>query len=125
MPGTPKEVATRVETEAAKVEEVNQATALVSDKNIYIGLELKEKLDKQKSTTIERSALDRMIYLEPNYAIGVTSEMDLVNKIKDVAQGFSLGHPLSSFQNEIIEIDQGISVKREAVDSTPGTTGIK
>ncbi|MDD3364529.1 MAG: YhcN/YlaJ family sporulation lipoprotein [Syntrophomonas sp.] len=123
--GFPKEVANRVETEAGKVEGVNKATALVSDKNIYIGLELKEKLDKQKSTTIERSVLDRMIYLEPKYAIGVTSDMDLISKIKGVAQGFAQGNPLSSFQNEIMEIDQGISVKSEALDSTTGTTGIK
>ncbi|PKM78019.1 MAG: hypothetical protein CVU90_04710 [Firmicutes bacterium HGW-Firmicutes-15] len=125
MPGTPKEVANGIETEAQKVEGVNKATALVSDKNIYIGLDLKENIDKQKSTAIEKSVLDRMMYLEPNYAMGVTSDMDLVRKIRYVAQNFAQGNPLSSFQNEIMEIDQGISVKREALDSTTGTTGIK
>ncbi len=124
MLGSPKEVANLVETEASKVEGVNKATALVSDKTIYIGLELKEKQDEQQSTAIEQSVLDRMTYLEPDYNIGVSSDMDIVGKIKDVAMGFAHGNPLSSFNNEIMQIDQGVELKREALDKEPGPTGI-
>lgn len=116
---TPKEVRNLVETEAGKVEGVNQATALVADKTIYIGLELKDKPDKQQTTAIEQSVLDRMTYLEPSYNIGVSSDTTIAGKIKDVAMGFAQGDPLSKFNNDIMQIDQGVKLKKEAVD--PGT----
>ncbi len=119
MPGTPNEVASLVETEVGKVDGVNKATALVADKTIYVGLELKEKLDEQQSTIIEQSVLDRTTYLEPEYNIGVSSDMEIVGKIKDVAMGFAQGNPLSTYSNDIMQIDQGIKLKKQAV--YPGT----
>jgi len=125
MPGTPKEVANLVETEAGKVEGVNKATALVADKTIYVGLELKDKNNGQQSTAIEQSVLDRVAYLEPDYNIGVSSDMEIVGKIKDVSMGFAQGNPLSSFNNEIMQIDQGVKLKKEAIDKETGLTGIQ
>ena len=119
MPGSPNEVANLVETEAGKVEGINQVTALVADKSIYVGLELKENQDKQQTTLIEQSVLDRTAYLEPEYNIGVSSDMDIVGKIKDVAMGFAQGNPLSTYSNDIMQIDQGIKLKKQAV--YPGT----
>lgn len=119
MPGTPKEVRNLVETEAGKVEGVSQATALVADKTIYIGLDLKDKQDEQQSKAIAQSVLDRMTYLEPSYNIGVSSDATIVGKIKDVAMGFAQGDPLSKFNNEIMQIDQGLKLKKEAIE--PGT----
>jgi len=119
MPGVPGEVRQLVETEAGKVEGVSKATALVADKTIYIGLELKDQQDEQQSKAIEQSVLDRMTYLEPSYNIGVSSDRTIVGKIKDVAMGFAQGDPLSKFNNEIMQIDQGVKLKKEAID--PGT----
>lgn len=119
MPGTPKEVANLVETEAGKVEGVSQATALVADKTIYVGLEMKEKMNEQQAKSIEQSVLDRMTYLEPNYNIGVSSDLGIVGKIKAVAMGFAQGNPLSKYSNEITQIDQGVKLKNQAIE--PGT----
>ena len=119
MPGSPNQVANLVETEAGKIEGINQVTALVADKTIYVGLELKNKQDEQQSTIIEQSVLDRTAYLEPEYNIGVSSDMEIVGKIKDVAMGFAQGNPLSSFSNELMQIDQGVKLKKEAI--YPGT----
>lgn len=125
IPGTPKEVAKLVETEAVKVEGVKKAAALVSDRTIYVGLELKEKYGKQQITSIEQSVLDRTTYLEPSYNIGVSSDMMIVAKIKNVAMAFAKGTPLSSFKNEIKQIDQGVKLKKEAVDKKVGPPAIQ
>ncbi|MEA4925662.1 MAG: YhcN/YlaJ family sporulation lipoprotein [Syntrophomonadaceae bacterium] len=114
--GTPKEVAGLVENEAVKVDGVSQAKALVADKTIYIGLELTGNQDERQTSAIEQSVLDRMTYLEPNYNIAVTSDMILVGKIKEVAAGFAQGNRLSNYSNEIMQLDQGIKLKKEAVD---------
>jgi len=124
MPGTPKETANLVETEAGKVEGVNKATALVSDKTIYVGLELKDENNQQQTTAIEQSVLDRTAYLEPDYNIGVSSDKAIVRKIKDVAMSFSQGNPLSNYSNEIMQIDQGTRLKKAAIDPNVRPTGI-
>jgi len=124
MPGTPKETANLVETEAGKVEGVNKATALVADRTIYVGLELKDNYSEQQSTSIVQSVMDRTAYLEPGFNIGVTSDANTVGKIKDVAMGFSQGNPLSNYSNEIMHIDQGIKLKKAAIDPQVGPTGI-
>jgi len=124
LPGTPKEVANLVETEAVKVEGVKKAAALVSDRTIYVGLELKDNYDKQKITSIEQSVLDRTAYLEPDYNIGVTSDMALVTKIKDAAMRFEQGTPLSGLKSEITQIGQGVKLTKEAVNKETGRPGI-
>jgi len=119
MPGSPNEVANLVETEAGKIEGISKATALVADKTIYVGIEMKDKQNEQQSTIIEQSVLDRTTYLEPEYNIAVSSDIEIVGKIKNVAMGFAQGNPLSAYSNEIMQIDQGVKLKKQAV--YPGT----
>lgn len=117
--GTPNQVAGLVETEAVKVDGVSQVKALAADKTIYIGLELKENEGEQQTRAIEQSVLDRMAYLEPDYNIAVTSDMTLVGIIKEVAAGFAQGNRLSNYSNQITQLDQGITLKKAAVNPGP------
>lgn len=100
----PTDVSNRVSAEAAKVEGVNSATAIVSGNMIYIGLDLKADLDKNKSAAVEKNVTDRVKSIESNYTIAVTSDVDTVTRIKNVADGIAQGKPLSSFGQEIEDI---------------------
>ena len=110
VPAYLTEVANRAAMEAGKVTGVNKATALVSGKTIYIGLDLKAQLDKQKSAVIEKSVMDRVKKIESGYTIMVTSNIDTVT-IKNVAQGIAQGKPLASFTNEIANINTRLTPK--------------
>jgi len=109
----PKEVADRVELEAGKISGVESVTALVSDKVIYIGLDLKSNVDKNMAATIEENVTNKIKTMESGYTIMVSSDVETVTKIKQVAQGVEQGQPLSSFLTEIQSIATAIKPKMQ------------
>jgi YhcN/YlaJ family sporulation lipoprotein len=110
-PTYPTDVSNRVAMEAGKVAGVDKATAIVSGKMIYIGLDLKANLDKTKSAAAEKNVMDQVKNIEPGYTVIVTSDVDTVTRIKNVAQGIAQGQPLSSFTNEIANIGTRLTPK--------------
>ncbi len=110
-PAYPKGVANRVTSEAKKVKDVRGATAIVSGKNIYLGLDLKPNVTKTKTKDVERAVLNKVKNMEPNYTVTVTSNVDTVTRIKNVARGISQGKTVSSFDREIREIGNRMTPK--------------
>lgn len=104
----PRDVADRVVKEANRVEGVQGSSAVISGKNIYLGLDLNANLEKNKSAEVERKVLDRVKKTEPNYTVMVSSDVDTVTRIKKVGQGISQGQPISSFTKEIKDIGNRI-----------------
>jgi YhcN/YlaJ family sporulation lipoprotein len=107
----PKDVADKVANEAKKVKDVQSATAIVAGKNIYLGLDLKPDMAKAGTMEAEKAVLDRVKNMEPNYTVTVTSDIDTVTRIKNVASGIGQGKPISSFDKEIKEINTRMSPK--------------
>ena len=92
------ELANMIATEAGNVSGVTKANVLVIDKSIYVGLELQENMDK---TSIEKSVSDKIKNMQPRYAVSVTSDPNIVNKIKNINNGLAQGMPIDSFSNDI------------------------
>lgn len=103
------QVAKRSAAEANKVAGVNEATAVVTGKTMYIGLDVDANLDKNKVAELEKTVLNRIKESEPTYTIMVTSDADTVTRIKNVAQGVVQGKPISSFSKELQDIDSRIT----------------
>lgn len=103
-PSYPKATADRVVIEAKKVQGVRGATAVISGRNIYVGLDLNANLSKNKSAEVERTVLDRVKKLEPSYTVSVSADVDTVTRIKNISKGIAQGKPISSFSKEIQNI---------------------
>jgi len=108
-----QQLAKKVAAEAGKVEGVTSATAIVSVKRIYIGLDLKANLEKSRVAAVEKMVLDRIKTMEPGYTVVVSSDVDTVTRIKNVAQGLAQGKPLSSFSREIQAIDSRLTPRTQ------------
>lgn len=91
--------------EADSVQGVNKATAVVAGKRIYIGLDLGANMNRQQTDKVEKTVLDRVKKRHSGYMVVVTSDIDTVTRIKNVARGIGEGKPISSFTKEIQEID--------------------
>ncbi|AEG60244.1 YhcN/YlaJ family sporulation lipoprotein [Desulforamulus ruminis] len=109
----PKDVADRVVAEANKVEGVRGSTAVISGKNVYLGLDLDPNLEKNSSAEVERKVLDRVKDMEKGYTVSVSSDVDTVTRIKNVARGISEGKPIASFNEELRDIGTRIQPKTE------------
>ena len=107
----PREVADKVVQEANKVEGVKGSTAVISGRNIYLGLDLNANLEKDRLAQVEKNVQDRVKNIEPNYTVSVTSDIDTVTRIKRVGQGIAQGKPISSFTKELENINSRLTPK--------------
>ncbi len=106
-----KAVADRAIKEANSVVGVRGASAVVSGKEVYIGLDLNADVKNDKVSAIERSVLNRVKNALPDYTIYVTSDIDTVTGLKNIASGIARGTPLSSFKNELDTLNSRITLK--------------
>ena len=109
----PREVADRAVSEANKVQGVRGSTAVISGKNIYVGLDLNANLEKNKSVAVEKEVLNSVKKAEPNYTVIVSSDVDTVTRIKKVSQGVAAGKPIESFTKEMQDIGNRIKPKTQ------------
>lgn len=105
-PIDPMEITNKAITEATKVSGVRKASGFVTDKIIYIGLELNENTENQ-AITIEKNVMDQINSMNSGYAVRVTSDINTVELIKTVGKGTAQGRPFSEFNNEV----QAISIR--------------
>ena len=98
------QMAMKATTEAKMVTGVRNATAVITGKTMYIGLDLNANLDKTKSAAVAKEVLNKVKKMEPSYTVMVSSDIDTVTRIKKVSQGMAAGKPLSSFSKEIQNI---------------------
>lgn len=104
-----KQIATKAANQAKMVSGVNSATAVITGKTMYIGLDLEANLEKTKSAMVEKEVISKVKKMYPNYTVMVSSDIDTVTRIKKVAQGIAAGKPLSSFSQEIQDIGTRIT----------------
>lgn len=104
----------RIAREAVKVNGVREATVVVSGRTAYIGLNLEPNVKKERTVAIKRVVADRAKAAEPSLLkVNVTSDPDLVARLKRIADGIKKGRPVSSFASELAEIDRRITPKTE------------
>lgn len=106
-------MANKVAAEVQKIPGVEKATVVMTDKaaiigidiTAIIGLDIKPGIEKERTEEIKAEAADKAKQAEPDIKnVRVTTDADLVARIKRIAEGISKGTPLSSFAEEIEEI---------------------
>lgn len=102
----------RIAREAAKVNGVREATVVVSGRTAYIGLNLDPGVKEDRTVTIKRVVANRAKAAEPSLVrVNVTSDPDLVARLKRISSGIKKGKPVSSFASELAEIERRIAPK--------------
>lgn len=105
-------MADRVAREAVRVSGVKEATVVISGRTAYIGLTLNPNVKKTRTITIKKVVADRVRTAEPSLTrVNVTSDPDLVARLKRISDGIKKGKPVSSFASELAEIDRRITPK--------------
>ncbi len=105
-------LAAKLAGEAAKVPGVKKATVVLSSTMAYVGLDLKAGIEAGKTNTIKKDVADRVKKADKRLtSVYVSTNPDLVTRIKKVAEGVKKGKPISSFDREISEIGRRIVPK--------------
>lgn len=105
---TDKQKAERAAKEATKVPGVRKATVVISGRTAFIGLDLSAK-EGTATTKVKSDVAKRVKAAEPSLTtVNVTSDPDLVTRLRKVAEGIKSGKPVSSFSSELTEIGRKI-----------------
>ncbi|MFA4886548.1 MAG: YhcN/YlaJ family sporulation lipoprotein [Desulfotomaculaceae bacterium] len=113
MPTSPAEVskiASDLSGVAARVPGVNGATVVITGTTAYVGVDQKAGLEKNETDRIKRDVSDEVKKAEPRLtAVFVSSDPDIVTRLRRIADGVAAGQPISSFADELTEIAKRLS----------------
>lgn len=113
MPTSPAEVsriASDLSGVAARVPGVNGATVVIAGTTAYVGIDEKAGLEKSETDRIKQDVSNEVKKAEPRLAaVFVSSDPDIVTRLRRIADGVAAGQPVSSFGNELAEIARRLS----------------
>ncbi len=105
-------LATKLSDAAQKVEGVKSATVVVSGSTAFVGLEIKPGIEDKKTNEIKTKVADVVKKADNRIkAVNVTTDPNLITRLKRIADGIKKGKPISSFADELAEITRRIVPK--------------
>ncbi len=108
MPTSPAEVgkmSSDLSGAASRVAGVNSSTVVITGTTAYVGIDQKAGLEKSETDRIKREVNDAVKNAEPRLtAVFVSSDPDIVARLRRIANGIASGQPVSSFAGELTEI---------------------
>lgn len=120
-PGTPRSTApaadprvsareaARLADVASKVPGVRKAYVVLSGTTAYVGLDLKPG-EEPRSKTIQKDVASRVKRADARIRrVMVTTDPDLVTRIKRVSNGIAAGRPISAFTREMSELNKRLT----------------
>lgn len=113
MPTNSEEVnrmAANLANKAARVPGVNGATVVITGTTAYVGIDEKAGLGGEDTAEVKRKVSNEIKQAEPRLtAVYVSSDPDIVARLRSIAGGVAAGKPVSAFDNELSEITKRIS----------------
>jgi YhcN/YlaJ family sporulation lipoprotein len=104
--------ATKLAKAAEKVEGVKSATVVITDSTAMVGLETNPNIEAKKTEEIKTKVADEIKRADTGIkTVSITTDPNLITRLKKVAQGIKEGKPISSFADEIAEITRRITPK--------------
>ncbi len=95
---------------AARVPGVNSATVVITGTTAYVGVDQKAGLEQSETDRIKQDTTDEVKKAEPRLTmVFVSSDPDIVTRLRRVADGVAAGQPVSSFADELNEIARRLS----------------
>lgn len=101
---SPEAIAHRLATLAVKVPQVKDATAIVFGKYAIVGLDLDAHLDRSRIGTIKYSVAEALKEDPQGANALVTSDPDIVQRIREMNEDIKRGHPIKGFAEELADI---------------------
>lgn len=101
---TPDAISRRLENIASRVPQVNDATAIVFGKYAIVGIDVNAALDRSKVGTIKYSVAEALKDDPMGANTLVTSDPDIVQRIREMNEDIKQGHGLRGFVEELADI---------------------
>ena len=105
-------LASKLARTAESVDGVKAATVVVSGSTAFVGLEVESDVDKSEVDKVKADTVEVVKRTDSSIkAVNVTTDPNLITRLKKIAQGIEKGKPVSSFAEELEELARRISPK--------------
>lgn len=102
---TSHSLAKKLANTAEKIEGVRSATVVVSDSTAFVGLETNPNIQSLKTNEIKNKVTNALKKEDKSLKdVSITTDPNLITRLKKIAKGVEDGKPLSSFSKELEEI---------------------
>jgi YhcN/YlaJ family sporulation lipoprotein len=117
LPTDPREtsrLANSLATEAKRVEGVQRATIVLAGNTCYVGLDIKDGVERQQTNRIMEEVAEKLKKTEPRLTrVMVSTDADIFTRLKRIADGIEEGRPISAFTEELGEINRRMTPVKE------------
>ncbi|OEF99289.1 hypothetical protein BHF71_09200 [Vulcanibacillus modesticaldus] len=100
----PEAVAHRLASLAVRIPQVNDATVIVFGKYAIVGIDVDANLDRSRVGTIKYSVAEALKEDPLGANTLVTSDPDIVQRIREINADIKKGHPIRGFAEELSDI---------------------
>ncbi|ACV63221.1 sporulation lipoprotein, YhcN/YlaJ family [Desulfofarcimen acetoxidans DSM 771] len=109
--------------EAAKVSGVKGSTVVISGNTAYVGVDIANEAEKSRTDRIKKEVARVVKVKEDRLAnVMVSTDADIITRLKRISTGLSKGQPLSAFNREMAEIARRMSPNTPTTPTKPGTS---
>ena len=107
------ERADRIAKKVAKLDKVNNASVLISDRMAIVGLDMKSELEGEETKNLKEKVEKTVKDTDENIEnVTITADPDLFTRISNMAEDIMEGEPISGLGDEIEEILRRITPVR-------------
>jgi YhcN/YlaJ family sporulation lipoprotein len=112
-PATPAHtLASKLAQAAEEVEGVKAATVVVTGSTVMIGLETEPGIEDEQTQKIKNKVVEEVKRADNSIkTVSITTDPNLITRLKKIAQGIKDGKPISSFTDELAEITRRMTPK--------------
>ena len=112
-PATPTHTqASKLAQAAEEVDGVKAATVVVTGTTVMVGPETEPGIENKKTEEIKKQVIKEIKRADNSInTVSVTTDPNLITRLKKIAKGIEEGKPISSFTDELAEITRRITPK--------------
>lgn len=97
---------------AEDVDGVKAATVVITGSTVLVGLETEPDIEDNKTEEIKDKVTEKIKKADNSIkTVSITTDPNLITRLKKVAEGIKDGKPISSFTDELAEITRRIAPK--------------
>lgn len=97
---------------AEEVDGVKAATVVITGSTVLVGLEIEPDIEDKKTNEIKNEVIKEIKRTDSSVkTVSITTDPNLITRLKKIAEGIEDGRPISSFTDELAEITRRMTPK--------------
>jgi YhcN/YlaJ family sporulation lipoprotein len=96
---------------ASRVKGVDDATVVIMGGTAYVALDIDQNMSREKQMKAHKQVRLHLERKMPRYNINLTSDAQIVSRIRNIGNGITNGRPVNDFRNELNDLGRRMDIR--------------